>query len=111
MFYIDEKTRIRKVDEYSLMLEIKREVKNKKTDMVSTKWMFGGYYGSLRGALTGALSKKLFDTVEGDGTIKNIIKRIDDAEKQILKAIDDEINKRAIDDASKKCAKKIHKNI
>ena len=109
MFQINDKVRIRKVDEYSLAIEVNRKVKNKKTGEVSMKWAFDGYYGNLQGALLGVLSKELFNTTEEKTTLTNIVKKIDAAKKEIIKAINDKINDKAVDDAAKKILKKYTK--
>ena len=50
-----------------------------------TKWCRNGYYGSLKMALCGVLEKELFDSVEEELALKDVINKIEEAKKQILK--------------------------
>lgn len=109
MFYINDKLRIRKLDSYSLQLEVNRPVKNTKTKTSEDKWVFAGYYGSLMSALQGALHYKLYNMVDEKTTLENIIRKINKAENEIVKALGDEMNKASIDEAQKKIIKRYTK--
>ena len=90
MIYINEKLRIRKIDDRNLQLEEYRKP-NEKSGTIkedTEKWRWCGYYGDLKSALLGALTKQLFDSVENELTLKDVISRIDEARADIITAID-----------------------
>lgn len=86
MIYINDKLRISKVDDNCLQIEALKETTSKSTKEISLKWMWQGYYGDLRSAMLGVLKKQLFDTAGEEIQLKNIISRIESAEKNILGA-------------------------
>lgn len=87
MIYINEKLRIRKLDEYNLQLEEYRKVVNPRTKEESFAWKWHGYYGDLRSALLGALNKQLFDSAEEEIALKELIAKIDEAREQVVNAV------------------------
>ena len=88
MIYINDKLRIKKLDDRNLQLEEYREGKDTHKGKATTKWRLCGYYGDLKSALLGALTKQLFDSAENELTLKDIISRIDEARAEIITAID-----------------------
>ena len=87
MFYINEKIRIKKMDERCLLVEILREAKDKRSGTTTVKWMSEGYYGSLKGALVSILNKKLFDTTDEETKLTNVVRKINSAEGEIEEAV------------------------
>lgn len=61
MIYINERLRISRLDEYNLQLEEYRKGINPKTKEEVWSWKRCGYYGNLKSACFGALSKIMFD--------------------------------------------------
>lgn len=90
MIYINDKLRIRKLDDRNLQLEEYRKPSGKSGTIKENteKWRWCGYYGDLKSALLGALTKQLFDSAENELTLKDIISRIDEARAEIITAID-----------------------
>ena len=89
MIYINDKLRIRRLDTRSLQLEEYREAEDcNLTKQKEPKWRWCGYYGDLKSALLGALTKQLFDSVENELTLKDVISKIDEARAEIITAID-----------------------
>lgn len=90
MIYINDKLRIRKLDDRNLQLEEYRKPSEKSGTIKENteKWRWCGYYGDLKSALLGALTKQLFDSAENELTLKDIISRIDEARAEIITAID-----------------------
>lgn len=86
MLQINQKLRLVKQDENNLVLEELKDVQTKNNGIVQ-KWQWYGYYGSVKGALTSALHKILFDSVEQKMEIKELIELIDMAEQDIINAI------------------------
>lgn len=87
MIYISETLRISKLDENCLQMEKFTTVKSKKTKTISEQWKRCGYYGDIKSAFVSALKKQLFDSAEEEIKISEVIARIDSAESNILKAI------------------------
>lgn len=85
MIYITDTLRISKVDENCLQLETYAAVTSKKTRQTTMQWKWNGYYGDLRSALAGALRRQLFDTVDEELQLKDLIARIDTAVETIKK--------------------------
>lgn len=84
MIYITNTLRIRKLDEHNLFLEQYLETKSKKqNNEISKGWKSLGYFGSLKQVLLAALRKQLFDIAEEDILVKDIIEKIEVAEKNI----------------------------
>ena len=84
MIYLNDKLRIRKFDEQCLELEVYRKSKSKKTGEESMQWKGCGYYGDLKSALNGALKKKLFDSVENEMQIEEIVALIEKTREEIF---------------------------
>ncbi|MBO5280309.1 MAG: hypothetical protein J6B55_03705 [Clostridia bacterium] len=87
MIYINDNLRIKKLDEKNLSLESFSEIKTKQTDPPKKAWRHCGYYGDLKSALQGALKKQLFDSVENEQTVKDLIEEIRGAEQSIFAAV------------------------
>ena len=87
MIYINEKLRIKKLDERNLQLEEYRLIINPKTKEEIFAWKWCGYYGDLKSACLGALSKIMFDYVEEEATLKEVLAKIDLAREQVVKAV------------------------
>jgi hypothetical protein len=87
MIYINEKLRISNFDERNLQLEEYRKGVNPKTKEEVWSWKWCGYYGDLRTACLGALSKIMFDYAEEELTLKEVLTKIDSAREQIEKAV------------------------
>ena len=89
MIYINDHLRIKVLDARNLQLEEYREPdpENQKRKDDKPKWFLCGYYGDLKSALLGALSKRLFDCAQNEMTIKEVIPKIDEARADIIRAI------------------------
>ena len=87
MIYINDKLRISKLDERNLQLEEYRKGVNPKTKEEVWSWKWCGYYGDLRTACLGALSKIMFDYVDEELTLKEVLAKIDEAREQIANAV------------------------
>lgn len=87
MIYINETTRISKFDEMNLQIEVLKDVKSRTTGELKSEWQRIGYYGDLKTAFNGVLSKELFESVEECNSIKGLIEKISETEKNIIKAI------------------------
>ena len=83
MIQINNKLRIIKNDEKNLAIEELRTITSEKKGS-HEEWCWWGYYGSLKSALLGVLDKLLFDSAEEELTIKDIVRKIEQAEKEIL---------------------------
>ena len=90
MIYINSTLRIRRLDPKCLQLEEyhKPDPKKPKTKDDTPKWYRCGYYGDLKSALLGALTKQLFDSVSNEMTIKEVVSVIDKARGEIISAIE-----------------------
>jgi len=86
MLQINDKLRIRKLDDNNLVIEVLKTINSEKKG-IHDEWRWYGYYGNLQTALSGVLKKLLFDSVEEELTIQTIINKIDDAEYKIIKAM------------------------
>lgn len=87
MIYINEKLRISKLDERNLQIEEYRKGINPKTKQESWSWKWCGYYGDLKTALLGVLSKKLFDSTDEEIKLVELVGKIEEAREQIINAI------------------------
>lgn len=87
MIYINEKLRISKLDERNLELQEYRKGVNPKTKEEVWSWKWCGYYGDLRTACLGALSKIMFDYADEETTLKEVLAKIDEAREQIANAV------------------------
>lgn len=87
MIYINDKLRISKLDERNLELQEYRKGVNPKTKEEVWSWKLCGYYGDLRTACLGALSKIMFDYVDEETTLKEVLAKIDESREQIENAV------------------------
>lgn len=87
MIYINEKLRIAKLDEHNLQIEEYRKGVNPKTKEEVWSWKWFGYYGDLRTACLGALSKIMFDYADEELTLKEVLAKIEEAREQIENAV------------------------
>ena len=87
MIYINSTLRINQLDKYNLQLEEYKEGKDAPLGKATIKWRRVGYYGDLKSALLGALSKQLFDCAKNEMTIKEVIAKIDEARAEIVQAV------------------------
>lgn len=87
MIYVNDKLRISKVDDNCLQIEVLKETISKKTKEKTMKWQWAGYYGDLTNAFIGILRKHLFNLVEEEVNLKDIISRIKTIESNIVEAI------------------------
>lgn len=88
MIQINEKVRIRRLDERNLQLEEYRKIVNPKTKDERYDWVWLGYYGDLRSALNGVV--KHCSTILIDEDLKNckeVIKRLEEIKNEIIKTI------------------------
>lgn len=84
MLQINDRLRIRKNDERNLIIEeYNMNILDQKTKEVRSGWQWVGYYGTLQDALIGILNKQLFDSVEEELTLKDIITKINKVENEI----------------------------
>lgn len=84
MLKINDSLRIRKYDSKNLVIEGLKTVKRRKGGETQ-KWVILGYYGELNQALEGIINKKLFDCVEKELQIKDILREIEEIKKEIQK--------------------------
>lgn len=87
MIYVTDTLRISKVDENCLQLENLVSVKSKKTGQTTIQWKRCGYYGDIKSALIASLKKQLFNTTDDEVQIKDVIIKIEQAERNINNAI------------------------
>lgn len=83
MLQINDKLRVRRIDDKNLALEELKNVTSKKSQTTNKQWCWCGWYGDLRTALLGALHKQLFDSAEEELEIKGLIERIEKVENYI----------------------------
>lgn len=84
MIQINDKLRIRKLDDKNLIIEeYNDKIINPKTKEESSGWQWRGYYGDLKSALLGILKKELFDSSEENLQLKDIITKIEAIENNI----------------------------
>ena len=86
MLQINDKLRIIKPDKNNIVIEELRLVTSKKNG-TREEWCWCGYFGSVKAALTAALDKITFDSLEQELEIKDLIKIIDNAKQTIVNAI------------------------
>lgn len=82
MIQINDKLRIRKLDDKNIIVEQLKTIEGK-TKGLHDEWILFGYYGTLKSAIQGCLYKQLFDTVNEELQLKDIIARIETAESNI----------------------------
>lgn len=87
MIQINDKLRIRKIDERNLVIEELRIVESKKLGK-HEEWCWDGYFGDLKSAFLGAFHKQLFDSADEEIELKNIIYKINSIEKEIKNAME-----------------------
>ena len=88
MIYINEKLRISKFDENNLQIEEYRKGINPKTKEEVWKWKWCGYYGDLKTALLGVLKYKLFECVEEELDLQEVLSKIEEARQNIITAVE-----------------------
>lgn len=86
MIYINDTLRITKLDEVNLQLEQYRTY-SLRDGTVKHSWKRVGYYGDLKTALLGALSKELFDCPTNEMTLKEVLAKIDKTREEIINAV------------------------
>lgn len=91
MIQINDKLRIRKLDDRNIVVEQLKTIEGK-TKGLHDEWILFGYYGTLKSALKGCLDKQLFDTVNEELQLKDIISKIENVENNIknMKIIEEE---------------------
>lgn len=86
MLVINNKYRVRKLDDSNLIMEqlkiVSSEIKGTREE-----WVIKGYYGSVEGALNGILRKQLFDSMEQEVEIKDILKIMKETEQNIIDTV------------------------
>lgn len=82
MLQINDKLRIIKFDERNLCIEQLKIVKSKKYGD-NKQWLCAGYYGNLETALQGILNKQLFDCVDEEIQIKDVLDKIQQVRQEI----------------------------
>lgn len=88
MIYINEKLRISKCDNLNLQIEEYRKGINPKTKEESWSWKWCGYYGDLKTALLGVLKYKLFDCVDEELDLQEVLGKIEEARQSIINAVE-----------------------
>lgn len=86
MLIINNKLRIRKLDETNLVME-KLKIVSSEVKGTREEWVFEGYYGSLEWALSSVLKKELFDSLEEEVEIKDLLKVIEKTSQDIRKEV------------------------
>lgn len=87
MIYINSKTRIRKIDDKNLQIEILRPVKKKGTKEERMEWMWDGYYTRLEDAFLAAFRKGLLESADEEYDARSVIEYIERAKLEIIRAI------------------------
>lgn len=87
MIQITDTLRIVKKDALNLAIEQLQTVKNTKTKENTLKWVHKGWYSNLKSALKGIVNKQLFDLVDTETTLNNLIFQIDEINNNINKII------------------------
>ena len=92
MIQINNNIRIVRRDDKNLAIEKYDLVTNSKTNESHYEWRWVGYYGDVKSALLGVLKHSLLDSAEEELTIKDIVRKIEQVEKEILscKVVEDE---------------------
>ena len=83
MLVVNNKYRVRKLDETNLVIE-QLKIVSSETKGTREEWVWEGYYSSVEGALNSIFKKQLFDSVEQELEIKDILKVMKEIEKNIL---------------------------
>lgn len=89
MIYINDKTRISKLDDFSLQIEVLRKIHGKNGEE-REEWKWYGYYGDLASALVGVYKKQLYDSTEQKLLLEDVISYIDKTTlgiKEVVKQI------------------------
>ena len=88
MIQINDKIRIKRLDDKNLQLETLEPV-NKKDGTVANEWKWNGYYGDLKSAIGGVLKHCLMELADEDiKTLSELIERIDNIDKELKKAVE-----------------------
>lgn len=85
MLQINDKLRIVKLDERNLCIEQLKVVKSEKKGDYE-QWFCVGYYGNLETALQGILNKQLFDCIDEEIQIKDVLSKIEQVRQEIKNA-------------------------
>ena len=88
MIYINSRTRIRKIDDKNLQIEVLRPVKKRGTKEEKMEWMWDGYYTRLEEAFLAAFRKGLLNSAEEEHDAKSVIEYIEMAKLEIMRAIE-----------------------
>lgn len=86
MLQINDKIRISKLDESNLVIE-KYKIVSSEEKGTRPEWVRCGYYGSVKAALVGVLKYELFDSLEEEMTLKDLINKIDESVNLIEKIV------------------------
>lgn len=93
MLQITENLRIVRHDDKNIVVEYLDTVTGRKDGDIRKEWHIYGYYGKLEQAVLGALDKQLFDSIDEEQTLQDIVARIERARTEILNALKTNNNK------------------
>lgn len=89
MIQINEKIRIRKIDDLNLQVEEYRKVTDRITKRERWEWKWCGYYGDLRSALGGAIKRCEMLLADQDiESLQELMTKLDKIENDAKKAVD-----------------------
>lgn len=86
MLVINNKYRVRKLDDSNLVIE-QLKIVSSETKGTREEWVWEGYYSSVAGALNSILRKQLFDSIEQEVEIKHILKIMKETEQNIIDTV------------------------
>ena len=86
MLVINNKYRVRKLDDSNLVIE-QLKIVSSETKGTREEWVWEGYYSSVEGALNSILRKQLFDSIEQEVEIKDILKIMKETEQNIIDTV------------------------
>lgn len=86
MLVINNKYRVRKLDDSNLVIE-QLKIVSSETKGTREEWVWEGYYSSVEGALNSILRKQLFDSVEQEIEIKDVLKIMKETEQNIIDTV------------------------
>ena len=81
---INETIRLRKLDQFNVILEELEEVQKKETGEIKKEWQLKGYYGKIEDSLVRIFEKRLFDSIGQGLTLKKLATTIENAKKDII---------------------------
>lgn len=89
MIQINDKLRIKKLDNFNLIAIEELQITESKKLGEHKEWCLSGYYGNLKDAIIGVLNKQLFNLADKDEEVelKQIIYKLESFENQIKNAI------------------------